>query len=253
MNPILRVRGLSKSFGGVLANNGIDLDVDGGEIHAVIGPNGAGKTTLVAQLTGEIAPSAGTIEFAGRDIVGLAMHRRAALGIARCYQITSVFLDFAALDNVIVSLMAREAVFGRWWQKPLADPALKRPAAALLEKVGLAGREGTVAADLSHGERRQLELAMALATEPKLLLLDEPMAGMGPTESKGLIRLIAGLRENRSILLIEHDMEAVFALAGRISVLVGGAVIASGAPAAIAADRRVQDAYLATEPAAAHA
>jgi branched-chain amino acid transport system ATP-binding protein len=253
MKPMLRVRGLSKVFGGVLANNAIDLDVGVGEIHAIIGPNGAGKTTLVAQLTGEIAPSAGSIEFDDRDILRLSMHRRAALGIARCYQITSVFLDFLALDNVIISLMARQPVYRRWWQQPLSDPALAKPAAALLEKVGLAGRERTVAADLSHGERRQLELAMALATEPKLLLLDEPMAGMGPTETKGLIQLIGGLRENRSILLIEHDMEAVFALAGRISVLLNGAVIASGTPAAIAGDSRVQDAYLTTGMAVRHA
>ncbi len=253
MKPILRVRGLSKMFGGVIANNAIDLDIDASEIHAIIGPNGAGKTTLVAQLTGEIAPSAGSIEFDGRDIRGLAMHRRAALGIARCYQITSVFLDFPALDNVILGIMAHQSVYRRWWQRPLCDPDLENPATALLEKVGLAGREWTLAADLSHGERRQLELAMALATEPKLLLLDEPMAGMGPTETMGLIKLIGALREDCSVLLIEHDMEAVFALAGRISVLVNGAVIASGTPAAIAADRRVQDAYLATDAAGRHA
>jgi branched-chain amino acid transport system ATP-binding protein len=253
VNPILRVRGLSKAFGGVLANNAIDLDVGNGEIHAIIGPNGAGKTTLVAQLTGEIAPTAGSIEFNNRDIVRLPMHRRAALGIARCYQITSVFVDFPALDNVIISLMAREQILWRWWRRPLSDPDLMKRAETLLEKVGLAGRTYIVAADLSHGERRQLELAMALATEPTLLLLDEPMAGMGPAETRSLIQLIAGLRQHHSILLIEHDMEAVFALAGRISVLVNGSVIASGAPAAIAADRRVQDAYLATEAAGPHA
>jgi len=253
VKPILCVRGLSKTFGGVLANNAIDLDLGAGEIHAIIGPNGAGKTTLMAQLTGEVAPSAGTIEFDGRDILPLSMHQRAALGIARCYQITSVFTDFPALDNVIVSVMARQPGYRRWWRRALSDATLAKPAAALLEKVGLGGRGQIVAADLSHGERRQLELAMALATEPRLLLLDEPMAGMGPTETKGLIQLIRGLRENRSVLLIEHDMEAVFALAERISVLVNGAVIASGTPAAIVADRRVQEAYLATDEARQHA
>jgi branched-chain amino acid transport system ATP-binding protein len=253
VKPILCVRGLTKEFGGVIANNAIDLELGAGEIHAIIGPNGAGKTTLMAQLTGELDPNAGTIEFDGRDIRALSMHQRAALGIARCYQITSVFMDFPSLDNVIVSVMATQRGYRRWWKPAISDPTLAKPAAALLERVGLGGRERTVAADLSHGERRQLELAMALATDPKLLLLDEPMAGMGPTETKGLIQLIGGLRENRSVLLIEHDMEAVFALAERISVLVNGTVIASGTPAAVAADRRVQEAYLTADETRHHA
>jgi branched-chain amino acid transport system ATP-binding protein len=162
-------------------------------------------------------------------------------------------MDFPALDNVIVSVLARDPGYRRWWRRALTDSTLVKPAAALLEEVGLGGRERTVAADLSHGERRQLELAMALATAPRLLLLDEPMAGMGPAETKGLIQLIGRLRTNRSVLLIEHDMEAVFALAERISVLVNGTVIASGTPAAVAADRRVQEAYLAADETRHHA
>jgi branched-chain amino acid transport system ATP-binding protein len=247
MTPILRVRGLTKRFGGIIANDAIDLDVEAGEIHAIIGPNGAGKTTLMAALTGEVPLDGGTIEFLGRGISHLPMYRRAALGLARCYQITSVFMDFQALDNVIISVMARQPGTRHWWRTALSDPRLKEPAALLLERVGLRGREYMLAADLSHGERRQLELAMALGTGPKLLLLDEPFAGMGPTESAVLLRLIGALRDSCSVLLIEHDMDVVFALARRITVLVNGGVIASGLPDQIAADARVQKAYLAED------
>jgi branched-chain amino acid transport system ATP-binding protein len=250
--PLLRISGLAKRFGGIAAADEISIEIAEGELHAVIGPNGAGKTTLIAQLTGEIRPDAGSIEFAGRDIAALPVYRRSALGLARSFQITSVFADFSALDNVALAVQAQAGHSFRFWADARRDPALREPALAALARVGLAERAEVLAARLSHGEQRQLEIAMALATRPRMLLLDEPMAGMGVRESARMVALLGELKRELTILLVEHDMEAVFALADRITVLVYGRVIASGTPAAVRADREVRRAYLGEEAAIAH-
>jgi len=249
--PLLQVAGLVKRFGGIAAADEISLEIPEGELHAVIGPNGAGKTTLIAQLTGEIRPDAGAIRFAGRDLAALPVHGRSALGLARSFQITSVFPDFSALDNVALAVQAHAGHSFRFWRDARRDAALRDPARAALARVGLSERAGIFAANLSHGEQRQLEIAMALATRPRMLLLDEPMAGMGLRESARMVNLLRELKRELTILLIEHDMEAVFALADRITVLVYGRVIASGEPAAIRANAQVREAYLG-EAEAAH-
>jgi branched-chain amino acid transport system ATP-binding protein len=242
--PLLTIEGLTKRFGGVVACDGVTLGVAKGELHAVIGPNGAGKTTLIGQLTGEIAPDAGRIVFAGRDLTGLATHQRSALGLARSFQITSLFLDFTALDNVALAVQAHAGHSFRFWRDARNEPGLREPARKALARVGLADRADVVVASMSHGEHRQLEIAMALATRPSMLLLDEPMAGMGPEESQRMVATLGELKGELTILLIEHDMEAVFALADRITVLVYGRVIATGAPEAIRANPDVRQAYL---------
>jgi branched-chain amino acid transport system ATP-binding protein len=251
---LLAVSGLSKRFGGLLALGEITLSVRPGEIHAVIGPNGAGKTTLVSALAGELRPDAGMIHFAGRDISRLGPARRAALGIARSFQISSVFREFTALDNVALAVQAHQGHSFRFWRPASRDRILREPARAALAEVGLSGRADTPAAALSHGERRALELAMVLASGPRLLLLDEPMAGMGAAESAEMTALLARLKarhkESFAIVLVEHDMDAVFALADRITVLVYGRVVASGPPLAIRADPEVRRAYLGEEDAA---
>jgi branched-chain amino acid transport system ATP-binding protein len=241
---LLEIDGLTKRFGGVVASDGIVLAVPEGELHAVIGPNGAGKTTLIGQLTGEIAPDAGHVRFAGHDITVLPVHRRSALGLARSFQITSLFHDFTALDNAALAVQAHSGHSFRFWRDARKEAALREPAREMLARVGLAGREDMIVSSMSHGEQRQLEIAMALATRPRMLLLDEPMAGMGPEESLRMIALLRELKRDHTILLIEHDMDAVFALADRISVLVYGQVIASGDPAAIRANEAVRKAYL---------
>ena len=241
---LLEVEGLSKHFGGVVASDAISLALGPGELHAIIGPNGAGKTTLIGQLTGEIAPDAGRIRFGSRDITALPVYRRSWLGLARSFQITSLFPEFTALDNVALAVQAHSGHSFRFWHDARRDQALREPAGAALSRVALAGRADTRVADLSHGECRQLEIAMALATKPRMLLLDEPMAGMGPDESARLVGTLRALMGGITILLIEHDMEAVFALADRISVLVYGRIIASGAPETIRADAAVREAYL---------
>ena len=251
--PLLQVSGLAKRFGGIAAADEISLEIPEGELHAVIGPNGAGKTTLIAQLTGEIRPDSGAIRFAGRDLAALPVHGRSALGLARSFQITSVFPDFSALDNVALAVQAHAGHSFRFWRDARRDPKLRDPALAALARVGLAERAGVSAANLSHGEQRQLEIAMALATRPRMLLLDEPTAGMGVRESARMVDLLRELKRELTILLIEHDMEAVFALADRITVLVYGRVIASGAPEAIRADPEVRRAYLGEQQAAGHA
>ena len=242
--PLLRIEGLTKRFGGVIASDDITLAVAAGELHAVIGPNGAGKTTLIGQLAGEIAHDAGRVVFAGRDITALATPGRSALGLARSFQITSLFPDFTALDNVALAVQAHAGHSFRFWAPARGAPELREPARAALARVGLDARSDAIVSKLSHGEHRQLELAMALATKPRLLLLDEPMAGLGPEESARMVKLMRELKQELTILLIEHDMEAVFALADRITVLVYGRVIASGAPAAIRANAEVRQAYL---------
>ena len=241
---LLETAGLTKRFGGLVATGDVSLSLAPGEIHAVIGPNGAGKTTLIGQLSGELKPDSGAIRFAGADISRLGPARRAALGIARSFQITSIFREFTTLDNVALAIQARAGHSFRFWRAARQDASLRDPAFAALGVVGLAGRADLPAGSLAHGEKRALELAMALATRPRLLLLDEPMAGMGPEESASMVRLLAGLKGRLSIVLVEHDMDAVFALADRITVMVYGRVIASAGPAAIRADPEVRRAYL---------
>jgi branched-chain amino acid transport system ATP-binding protein len=242
--PLLQIDRLSKRFGGVIASDDVVLDVAAGELHAIIGPNGAGKTTLIGQLTGEIAPNAGRIVLAGQDITALPAWRRSAMGLARSFQITSLFLDFTAQDNVALAVQAHAGHSFRFWRNARTENELRAPARAALARVGLAARADQVVANLSHGEHRQLEIAMALATGPRMLLLDEPMAGMGPEESARMVALLRELKQDLTILLVEHDMEAVFALADRISVLVYGRVIATGTPEAIRANEEVRQAYL---------
>ena len=244
---LLETAGLTKRFGGLVATGEVSLSVAPSEIHAVIGPNGAGKTTLIGQLSGELKPDSGAIRFAGADISRLGPARRAALGIARSFQITSIFREFTTLDNVALAIQARAGHSFRFWRAARQDASLRDPAFAALGIVGLAGRADLPAGSLAHGEKRALELAMALATRPRLLLLDEPMAGMGPEESASMVRLLAGLKGRFSIVLVEHDMDAVFALADRITVMVYGRVIASAEPAAIRADPEVRRAYLGEE------
>ena len=249
---LLEIERLSKHFGGVVASDAISLALGPGELHAIIGPNGAGKTTLIGQLTGEIAPDGGRIRFGSRDITALPVYRRSRIGLARSFQISSLFPEFTALDNVALAVQAHSGHSFRFWRDARREQALREPARRALDRVALAGRADTRVADLSHGERRQLEIAMALATRPRLLLLDEPMAGMGPEESLRLVDTLRQLKGGVTILLVEHDMDAVFALADRISVLVYGRIIASGDPAAIRADARVREAYLGERDEAAH-
>ena len=242
--PLLKARGLTKTFGAIRATDGLSLDVWTGEVLAVIGPNGAGKTTAIGQLSGELKSDAGTILFEGRDISGLPMHKRAHLGVARSFQITSIFLRFTAEDNVAMALQAQDGHSFRFWKAARNDQKLRNPAREMLEEVGLADRADVAAANLSHGEQRQLELAMALATRPSMLLLDEPMAGMGLEDSSRMVDFLLNLKGRVTILLVEHDMDAVFALADRITVLVYGKVVATGTPEKIRTDPTVQKAYL---------
>jgi len=243
-DALLEIEELTKRFGGVIASDSISLCVPKGELHAIIGPNGAGKTTLIGQLAGEIAPDAGRIHFEGRDVTALPTDRRSQLGLARSFQITSLFLDFTVLDNVALAVQAHAGHSFRFWRDARSESQLRAPARAALARVGLAGRADVVVSNLSHGEHRQLEIAMALATRPRMLLLDEPMAGMGPDESARMVKTLRELKRELTILLIEHDMEAVFALADRITVLVYGRIIASGTPEAIRANAEVRQAYL---------
>jgi branched-chain amino acid transport system ATP-binding protein len=242
--PLLQVENLAKRFGGIVASDDLALAIPERELHAVIGPNGAGKTTLIAQLSGQLAPDSGRVRFAGNDITALPMHKRSALGLARSFQITSLFLDLSVLDNVALAVQAHAGHSFRFWRNARAEPDLRNPAREALARVGLDRRADGPASALSHGEHRQLELAMALAGQPRMLLLDEPMAGLGPEESARMVAMLRALKSEFTILLVEHDMEAVFALADRITVLVYGRVIASGAPADIRANAEVRDAYL---------
>ncbi|NML48701.1 ABC transporter ATP-binding protein [Ramlibacter sp. G-1-2-2] len=225
---LLQVRGLRKQFGALVVTDGVDLEVRAGEIHALIGPNGAGKTTLVAQLAGELRSEAGTIRFAGADITHATMHARARRGLVRSFQVTRLFHSLTVAEHLAFAGVACGA----------AVPP------GLLARAGLEGRGAVQVDELSHGEQRALEVALALATRPRLLLLDEPMAGLGAQESLAMGERIAALRGECAVLLIEHDVEAVFRLADRVSVLVGGAVIASGPPAQVRSDPRVLAAYL---------
>ena len=243
-DALLRTEGLSKSFGGVVATDNLNLTVRHGEAHAVIGPNGAGKTTLIAQLAGELAPSAGRIWFDGKDITGLPAHARVHIGIARSFQITNLLPSFTVAENLRVALRPRRGHSFVFLRDAARDPELEQGVQAMLELVGLAGRADAIARELAHGEQRQLELAMALASAPRLLLLDEPMAGIGHAEAPGMIELLLRIKRNCAMLLIEHDMDAVFRIADRITVLVGGRALASGTPEAIRDNPKVRAAYL---------
>jgi len=247
MTPLLRTEFLVKRFGGLAATDGLSLAVAEGELHALIGPNGAGKTTLIGQLSGELTPDEGRVLFDGRDVTRMPVHKRAQRGLARSFQITSIFPSFSALDNVALAVQAHAGHSFRFWRDAGRDRRLVEPARAVLERVGLGARAGTPAEALAHGEKRQLELAMALATGPRLLLLDEPMAGMGPEESARMVELLRELKGTVTILLVEHDMDAVFALADRITVLVRGKDLATGTPAEIRNDPAVREAYLGDE------
>lgn len=241
---ILATQGLIKRFGGLIATDDVNLEIATGELHAIIGPNGAGKTTLIRQLSGEMRPTSGTVLLDGQDITAVPMEQRSHMGLARSYQITSIFPDMTARENVSLAVQAHDGHSFRFWARAADDQRLTGPARAALDQVGLTARADIPANALSHGEHRQLEIAMALATKPRLLLLDEPMAGMGPEESARMVALLKTLKRHLTIVLIEHDMDAVFQLADRLTVLVYGRAIATGTPEAIRVNREVRQAYL---------
>ena len=247
---MLSLRNLSKRFGGVVAVDRVDLEVAAGEVHALIGPNGAGKTTLIHQISGSLACDSGEIGFLEKDITRLPPHARARAGLARSYQITSIFKRFSVLDNLELAVQARSGTSFSFWKPRAQESALFEEARSIAAEVGLSEKLSSEGSKLAHGEQRSLEVGLALATRPKLVLLDEPMAGMGPEESNRMIDLIGRIRAQVTVLLVEHDMAAVFRLADRISVMVNGRVIATGAPDAIRANAEVRKAYLGDELAA---
>jgi len=247
---VLELRSVSKRFGGVVATDDVTLQVARGEVHALIGPNGAGKTTLINQISGSLGTDSGRILFNQSDVTALPTHARVKAGLARSYQITSIFRRFSVLDNLALAVQARSGSSFSFWRPVSAEQALFDDASAIASEIGLSGKEASLASTLSHGEQRGLEVGLALATRPQLVLLDEPMAGMGPEESQRMIALIERIRAHVTVLLVEHDMDAVFRLADRISVLVDGRLIATGEPGAIRADPAVRKAYLGEEVAA---
>ena len=244
---LLAVSHLRKSYGAFVATDDVSLTIEAGELHAIIGPNGAGKTTLIHQLSGMMASNAGTIYLDGEDITRVAMVGRVRRGLARSFQITSVLEGFSVLENAAIAVQARRGSSFRFFGRAADDAAINQEAMQALASVGLVDRAGRRADTLSHGEKRQLEIAIALATGARMLLLDEPLAGTGPEESAMLIALLRRLKATHTIVLIEHDMDAVFALADRVSVLVYGRIIATGTPAEIRADPAVRAAYLGEE------
>ncbi len=243
----LRTESLQKLFGGLAAVNGVSLACELGRVHAVIGPNGAGKTTLINLLSGDLEPSSGRIEILGREVTGLAPHRISQMGVGRSYQRTNIFMRFTAFENCRLAAQSRLPTSMRFLRPAARYSAVNDAAAKALEVCDLSSRQDTVAAELSHGERRQLEVAMTLATSPKVLLLDEPLAGMGAEESARMVELLRRLAPGHAMLLVEHDMDAVFALADTLTVMVNGSVLASGTPEEIRASREVQEAYLGSE------
>ena len=243
----LQTEGLVKRYGALLVTDQVSLDIRCGELHAVIGPNGAGKTTLINQLSGELGADEGRIVFAGQDIGALPVHARARAGMLRSYQITSIFEEFTVAENAVLAALAARRHAWRFWQSMLADAEARRAADAAVAAAGLAAQADVPAGELAYGQRRQLELAMALAAEPKFLLLDEPMAGMSVQESAAVTALLRDLKRRYTILLVEHDMDAVFALADRITVLVYGKVMFTGTPDEIRAHPEVRAVYLGEE------
>ena len=244
---ILNISNLSKTFGGVVATDHLNLEIKQGELHAIIGPNGAGKTTLIAQLSGETLPDSGEIIFREENITALPPFKRSRLGIARSFQITSLMLEMDVIDNITLATLAQDNHSYKFWKPARDDIDLQKSALNALKEIGLEERAFEKVGNLSHGEHRQLEIAMALATQPHLLLLDEPMAGMGTEEGRKILKILQKLKRRKSILLIEHDMDVVFALADRITVLVYGRVIASGSPQSIKEDEKVREAYLGSD------
>ncbi|WP_417793058.1 ABC transporter ATP-binding protein [Terasakiella pusilla] len=244
MANILKVTNLNKSFGALHATDNLSLEIEEGTIHGLIGPNGAGKTTAISQLSGELMPDRGTIEFDGQDVTRWPIFKRAQFGLQRSYQITSLFPDFTALDNVAIAIQATDGHSFRFWGKAREDKSLIDPAMDILKQVGLDHLAHRPVTDLAHGQQRQIELAMTLATKPKMLLLDEPMAGMGKTESHDMMEVLRPLKGNITILMVEHDMDVVFALADKISVLVRGHCIVTGTPDEIRTNADVRTAYL---------
>jgi branched-chain amino acid transport system ATP-binding protein len=245
---LLELKGLHKAFGALKATDGVDLTVLPGEIHALIGPNGAGKSTLIAEIAGGLAPDAGRVTLLGQDVTGWPVARRARLGLGRTFQVSSLAMEFSVLRNVMLAVQARQSgalgFWGGFWAPVRRDERLRSDVLGVLDRVGLTARAADPVSALSHGERRLLEVAMALALRPRLLLLDEPMAGLGPEGTKELTAFLATLKREAGMLLVEHDMDAVFALADRISVLVYGRIIASGTAAEIRASAAVREAYL---------
>ena len=247
MKGVLYTEGLTKHYGALLVTDSVSLDIHQGEIHAIIGPNGAGKTTLINQLSGELASDAGRVWFDGADVTNMPVYERARRGLLRSYQITSIFEDFSVLENVTLSaLAARKHAFG-FWKPMLANGEMRRSGKQALDAAGLSDRLEVLASELGYGERRQLELAMALSAGPKFLLLDEPMAGMSAKESAAVVNLLKKLKSSYAILLVEHDMDAVFELADRISVLVYGRVIFTGTPEEVRNHPEVRAVYLGEE------
>ncbi|THU00288.1 ABC transporter ATP-binding protein [Lampropedia puyangensis] len=244
MTAILQVHGLVKQFGGLMATDHANLSVEQGELHALIGPNGAGKTTLIHQLSGALPPDAGRIVFAGQEITAMPMHQRARAGLARSYQITSIFQRLSVLDNLALALQSKNGSSMRFFRSARSDAPRYEQARALADQVGLSSKIQSQAGALSHGEQRQLEIGMVLALRPRLMLLDEPMAGMGAEESQRMVQLLLTLKSHTTMVLVEHDMDAVFQLADRISALVFGKVIATGTPDTIRKHPDVQQAYL---------
>jgi branched-chain amino acid transport system ATP-binding protein len=246
-DAVLQIEGLTKNFGGLRITDKVTLDVRPGELHAIIGPNGAGKTTLINQVCGTLRPDAGRIVFCDEDITRLPVERRAQRGLARSFQITSILPGFSVMENVALAVQARSGSSFRFFGSAAGEKGLNVQALAALGQVGLAHRAAVPAGELSHGEKRTLEIAIALATQPKLLLLDEPMAGTGQDESERLVTALRGLKGSFPMVLVEHDMRAVFALADRISVLIYGRILASGTPDEVRADPQVIAAYLGEE------
>ncbi len=241
---------LCKNFGALAATQNVNLRVEGKGVHALIGPNGAGKTTLVNLLSGALPPSSGRVLLSGQDVSRVDMPGRVARGLSRTYQITSIYPEWTVWRNLALSVQGRSGTSMRFWQPVTGERALYRQAAEIAEEVGLTSRLNAPASDLSHGERKQLDVALALASNPKFLLMDEPMAGLGHEESVRMVDLIRRIAGIRAVLLIEHDMDAVFSLANEVSVLVYGQIIASGTPEAIKNDPEVQRAYLGDDHAA---
>jgi branched-chain amino acid transport system ATP-binding protein len=247
---MLRLESITKRFGGLVATDSVSLEVAQGEVHALIGPNGAGKTTLIGQISGSLSPDEGEILFEDRKITRLRQHARVAAGLARSYQITSIFRSFTVLDNLALAVQARSGSSFSFWKPVQGETALFDEARAIADEINLSGKTDSTAGNLSHGEQRALEVGLALATRPKLVLLDEPMAGMGLEESQRMIALIERIRSRVTVLLVEHDMDAVFRLADRISVLVAGRIIATDRLEAIKSNLQVRQAYLGDEVAA---